>query len=101
MLNFLEPTENEKVRDQNTRINNCGKLLKKKRQEIAIRNFSIRNIKRVELSCPENRRIEYGLETEQLFEWKGVDSEWKSGQLECPKGSFRDFDSRDKTYFCY
>ena len=68
----------------------------RKRQEIAIRNFSIRNIKRVELSCPENRRIEYGLETEQLFEWKGVDSEWKSGQLECPKGSFRDFDSRDK-----
>ena len=66
----------------------------RKRQEIAIRNFSIRNIKRVELSCPENRRIEYGLETEQLFEWK-------SGQLECPKGSFRDFDSKDKTYFCY
>ena len=30
MLNFLEPTENEKVRNENTRINKSGKLLKKK-----------------------------------------------------------------------
>ena len=30
MLSFLEPTENAKVKNQNDRINNCGKLLKKK-----------------------------------------------------------------------
>ena len=68
---------------------NCSR----KRQEIAIRNFPIRNNKRVELSYPENRKIEYRLEKRRLFEWKGVNIEWKSGQLECPKGSFRDFDS--------
>ena len=92
MLSFLEPTENAKIKNQNVRIDNCGKLLKK-RQEIAIRNFSIRNNKRVEMSYPENRRIEYRLEKGRLFERKGVNIQWNSGQLECPNGSFRNFDS--------
>ena len=83
MLSFLEPTEKQKVKNQNLR----------KRQEIAIRNFSIRNNKRVELSYPENRRIEHRLEKGRLFERNRVNIQWKRGQLKCPNGSCRNFDS--------
>ena len=91
MLSFLEPTENAKIKIRTTELTIAGNY-SRKRQEIS-RNFSIRNNKRVELSYPENRRIEYRLEKGQLFERNGVDIQWKSGQLECPNGSFRNFDS--------
>ena len=52
MLSFLATTENIKMKSQNDRIYNCGKILKKQ-QEIAIRNFQIQNKTRVEPSYPE------------------------------------------------
>ena len=92
MISFLEPTENAKIKIRTTELTIAGNY-SRKRQEIAIRNFLIRNNKRVELSYPENRRIEYRLEKGRLFERRGVNIQWKSGQLECPNGSFRNFDS--------
>ena len=38
MLSFLATTENIKMKNQNDRIYNCGKYLRKQ-PEIAIRNF--------------------------------------------------------------
>ena len=67
MLSFLEPTENAKSKIRTTELTIAGNY-SRKRQEIAIRNFSIRNNQRVELSHPENRRIEYRLEKGRLFE---------------------------------
>ena len=92
MLSFLEPTKNAKIKNQNDQLTIAGNYSRKS-QEIAIRNFSKRNNQRVELSHPENRRIEYRFEKGRVFERKGVNIQWKSGQLECPNGSFRNFDS--------
>ena len=43
MLNFLARTENLRNREQKNRFTIAGKYLKKKQQEIAIRNFQIQN----------------------------------------------------------
>ena len=44
MLSFLATTENIKIRNQNDRINNCGKVVKHIQWEIAIRNFHRRKL---------------------------------------------------------
>ena len=91
-LSFLEPTENAKGKIRTTELTIAGNY-SRKRQEIAILSFSIRNNKRVELSYPENRRIEHRLEKGRLFKRNRVNIQWKRGQLECPDGSYRNFDS--------
>ena len=52
MLTFLVPTENKKRKIRTTEFTIAGKY-SKKQQEIAIRNFPIKNKTRVELSYLE------------------------------------------------
>ena len=100
MLSFLVPTENTKWKIRTTEFTIAGKYLRKQ-QEIAICNFQIQNETRVELSYPEiggeiikRRENNYSKRTR-------VNLQWKVGQLECPNGSYKNSNSRVRTYFCY
>ena len=72
-----------------------------KQQEIAIRNFPIRNNTRVQLSDPEIGGEKIERREDNYLKRTRVSLQWKGGQLECPNGSHQNSDSRDRTYFCY
>ena len=58
-----------------------------KQQEIAIRNFPIRNNTRVELSYPEIGGEIIERREDDYLERTRVNLQWKGGQFECPNGS--------------
>ena len=62
------------MKNQNDRINNCGKLLKKNSRKIAIRNLPIRNNKRVERS---SKRVELKMGNENGVLTTNLGVVWK------------------------
>ena len=88
MLSFVEPTENKKCKIRTTELTIAGRY-SRKRQEIAIRNFPIRNNTRKELSYPEIGGEKIDLREDNYSKRTRGSLQWKGGQLECPDGSHK------------
>ena len=100
MLSFLVPTETQSEKSERPSLQ-LRENTQEKQQEIAIRNFPIQNNTRVELSYPEIRGAIIKRRENNYSEQTRGNLQWKGGQLECPNGSYKNSNSRARTYFCY